>query len=163
MSKYKFTIQFFIQEFQKLSNEVAKVSSISTTLRVQGLKIYLWLQLRVKKGNDAINRRILLNDAREKAFCRFREANPDVNPLTCPEAELINKLQKLLHSNSHPLSREAVRLFALQSRIRHLGNMAAHEASAYDIGLSVLAMPQGKERKHMSQIYQLVYEHEPAL
>ena len=69
MSKYKFTIQFFIQEFQKLSNEVAKVSSISTTLRVQGLKIYSWLQL--KKGNDAINRWILLNDAREKAFRRF--------------------------------------------------------------------------------------------
>ena len=36
-------------------------------------------------------------------------------------------------------------------------------ATMHDIGLSVLAMPGGKERKHMSQIYQLAYEREPLL
>jgi hypothetical protein len=52
---------------------------------------------------------------------------------------------------------------AVQSRIRDLGNTAAHEATLHDISLSLLAMPEGKERKHMSQIYKLVYGREPVL
>lgn len=121
------------------------------------------MRLQLKKINDAINRRVLLNDARERAFDKLSRENPQIDPWTCPEPAPINHLHTILHSGSHPLSKDAIRLFALQSRIRDLGNTAAHEATMHDIGLSVLAMPGGKERKHMSQIYQLAYEREPLL
>lgn len=80
--------------------------------------------------------------------------HPEVNPWTCPETELINLLHSILHNNSHPLSesKDAIRLFALRSTMRDQGNAAAHEATTQAIGLSILAMPEGKQRKHMCQI-----------
>jgi hypothetical protein len=97
------------------------------------------------------------------AFDKLSKDKPQVNPRTCSETDLINHLHSILHTSLHLLSKGAIRLFALRSTIRNQGNVAAHEATIHGIGLSILVMPEGKEQKHMSQIYQLLYEHEPVL
>ncbi|KAF8970198.1 hypothetical protein BDZ97DRAFT_1754196 [Flammula alnicola] len=143
-----------------LENAAIKATADARESTLDGLQDTVYS---LRKTVDAINRRSLLNAAREKAYDALRNLSPPENPYAYTETELINKLHSILNTNSRPLSKEAIRLFCLSSRIRDEGNVAAHETTEAAAAHSVLAISEAAKRRKMFQVYRLVYGRESSL